>query len=147
MGSAGKTAPSFIITILLLVVAVVGYLAWGILSPSPVARSEMVVRDFSAAAASELSALRRALREDLEQYESAPDKADEVRAAIDEDAEAAAESIADMADEARDEIGLIDGIGLRTQDNRLNRIKKREADALSRAEILAAEARAKLAPE
>lgn len=144
MNASGKTAPSFIAAVAILVLGVVGYLAWDILRPSPVARSEMVVREFSAAAASELSGLRRALRDTVAQYKSDPAAA---RAAMADDAAVVRENIEDLANAARDDLGYIEGIGLRTQDNRLQRIKTREADALSRIDGLIADARSKLPPE
>jgi hypothetical protein len=145
--SAGKTAPSFIATIAILVLLAVGYVAWTILSPNPIAQSEMVVRDFSKAAAAELGPLRRALRDEVARYKGDPATLASVRNAIDDRAASVRETIETLADEARDRIDLIDGIGLQTQDNRLQRIQSRKADAQARINGLVAEARGQLPAE
>jgi len=147
MDSSGKTAPSFIATVVVLVLAVVGYFAWGILSPNPIARSAMVVRDFSTAAANELGSLRRVLREEMDRYKKDPGTVGSVRAAIDEHADEARDDIGRLADDAADQIALIEGIGLRTQDNRLQRIKKRTTEVEQRIDDLVAEMRGKLPPD
>jgi hypothetical protein len=144
MNPSGKTAPSFIAAIALVVLVIGGYIAWGILRPNPIARSEMVVRDFSAAAAGELGSLRRALREELARYTADPSKLDSVRATIDEHADEVREELEMLANDAIDQLTMIEGIGLQTQDNRLQRIKKRRAEAEARLDDLVAEAREKL---
>jgi hypothetical protein len=144
MNASGKTAPSFIAAVALLVLAIVGYVLWGILRPTPIARSEMIVRDFTAAVAGELGPLRRALREEVARYEANPSTVDSVRAAIDERADEAREKVEMLADDAIDQLSMLEGIGLQTQENRLQRIKKRQAEGEERVESLVAEARDKV---
>jgi len=145
--AAGKTAPSFIATIAVIVLLAAGYVAWTLFRPSPVAESEMAVRDFSTAAAAELGPLRRTLREEVERYNGDPKQLVNVRVAIDKHAGAAKVKIEALADDARDRIELIDGIGLNTQENRIQRIQSRKTEALTRVDGLAAEARGKLPRE
>jgi hypothetical protein len=147
MGTSGKTAPSFIASIAVVALLIAGYLAWNLLRPSGVARSEQVVREFGRDAASEIGPLRRALREQVERYTADPSTAAEVRAAIDELAAEAKANIEQLAGAAREEIEMMEGIGLRTQENRLNRVRDRKADAESKIGALVDEARAKLPEE
>ncbi len=144
MNESGKTAPSFIAAVAILVLVIVGYVLWGILRPTPIARSEMIVRDFTAAVAGELGPLRRALREEVGRYESNPSAVDSVRTTIDERADEAREAIEILASDAIDQLTMLEGIGLQTQDNRLQRIKKRQAEGEERIDSLVAEARDKL---
>jgi hypothetical protein len=143
-GEAGKTAPSFIATIAVVALLAVGYVAWLILRPNPIAESEMVVRDFSSAAAAEIGPLRRALREEVARYAADPSTLVPVQVAIDKHAADARETIEALAEDARDRIELIDGIGLRTQENRLQRIQSRKADAQARINSLVADAKSRL---
>lgn len=145
--AAGKTAPSFIATIAIIVLLVAGYAAWTLLRPSPIGESEMVVRDFSSAVASELGPLRRILRQEVERYGGDAGQLVNVRVAIDKHAENTKEKIETLAEDARDRIELIDGIGLKTQENRIQRIQSRKTEALTRVDGLAAEARGKLPAE
>lgn len=144
MNATGKTAPSFIFTIVLLVLLVIGYFAWGIFWPGPIAHSEMLVRNFGAASTAELGPLRRALREEVIRYERDPATLESVRTAIDEHVEKTRNTIERLANGAIDELVMIDGIGLRTQDNRLRRIRQRQTEADARVDDLQAEALAKL---
>lgn len=144
---SGRTAPSFIATIVVIVLLVAGYLAWDIWRPSGGARSEQVVREFGSDAAAEIGPLRRALREQTQRYKADPSSVDEVRKAIDDLAADARAKIEQLADAAREEIEMMEGIGLRTQENRLNRVRDHKADAESRIASLVDEARAKLPEE
>lgn len=141
---SGKTAPSFIATVGAIVLLVAGYLLWDIYRPNPVARSEQVVREFARAAAAEVGPLRRALREQIRRYEADPDTLEDVREAIEELAQTAREKLDELADAAYDEIDMMDGISMRTQDNRLSRLRQRKAEAESRINSLVDEARLKL---
>lgn len=147
MGTSGKTAPSFIVTMVVVALLVAAYLAFGIWSPNDIARSERAVRDFTRAAAAEIGPLRRALREQTQRYEANPDSLEEVRAAIDDLADDAKANVEEVADATREEIEMMDGIGLRTQENRLGRVQQRKADAESRISSLVNEARSKLPAE
>lgn len=147
LDSSGKTAPSFIATMAALALLVVGYFAWEIYRPNPIARSEMVVREFNSNAAAEIGPLRRALRDEVRRYKSDPDSLEDVRDVIDDLIAEARTNIEYLADGARDEIEMIGGIGLRTQENRLGRVRRVKADALSRIDRLASETRAKLQEE
>jgi hypothetical protein len=144
LDSTGKTAPSFIATLAVLALLVAGYLAWEIYRPNPIARSEMVVREFNSSAAAEIGPLRRALRDEVQRYNSNPESLEDVRGTIDDLVADARANVEYLADGARDQIEVIEGIGLRTQENRLGRVRRVKEDALSRIDRLASEVRAKL---
>jgi hypothetical protein len=124
-----------------------GYVASEIFRPNPIARSEMVVRDFNSSAAAEIGPLRRALRDEIQRYRSRPESLENVRQTIDDLVADARATVEELADSARDQIEMTEGIGLRTQENRLGRVTRVKADALSRIDRLASDARAKLPEE
>jgi hypothetical protein len=94
------------------------------------------VRDFSAAVATELGSLRRRLREDVAGYETKRTTLEAARETINEREQEMRETIELMANDAIDQLTMIEGIGLQTQDNRLRRIKKRKDEALARMDDL-----------
>jgi hypothetical protein len=147
MNATGKTAPSFIAAVAIVALLAAGYVAWTVLSPNPIAQSEIAVRDFGNACASELGPLRRALREEVERYKADPNSLASVRTAIDDRVADTRAKIEALAEDARDQIEAIEGIGLQTQDNRLQRVQRRKADAQSRINALVSEMRGKLPPE
>jgi hypothetical protein len=145
-GSSGRSSPSFLIGISVLVIGVVGYGAWSFLRPSQHVQSERLVREFVRTVGKEVSDFRRQARKITRKKHAGPKDRDAAVAAIDESAEKAMERVEEHADQARDELVQLD-IGNRTQTNRSQRLDTREEEAREEISGLAAEAKSRLRGE
>lgn len=135
-----QSSPSFLVALAVVVALPLGYLAWTILRPNPVAQSEQVVRDASAAIAKELAPFRRAVRELSREAGGDPTTAARARGRIDQLAAEVVDEVENLADEATFAVESIEGISLNTQENRLRRIRRLSLEARSRVAQLVAEA-------
>lgn len=122
-----------------------GYLAWLVFKPNPVGESDMIVRRYSAAIAEQMGPFRRALRDVQRDAGETPELRQQAIARIDELARELNLKIEDLTDEAVSAIEMLDGIGLRTQENRLSRIRRLSLEGRSRVGQVVAETKADLA--
>jgi hypothetical protein len=140
LSSPGRAAPSFVIAVGGAIVGILGYLAWETLRVTPHQQSEEIVRQFARSVAGEVGRCRRAMRR-LSQPASPP-------AGSTDDVDArAAEAMARIeteAEAARERIESLEGISLRTQDNRLGRIERRLSEGKAAIGRAATEAKALL---
>lgn len=121
----GKTSPSFLIAVVIVVVGVLGVVGWRYLKPDPFKQSEMVVRESGRAFRTELADFERDILEVLKKpgLDSAArivaleTKANEVKAEID-----------DQLDQARAKLTELD-IPLKTHQNRADRVAKKADEA------------------
>lgn len=141
--NAGKSSPSFLIAVTVLVLSVVGYAAWSYLRPGPYAVSEQIVRDFVGTLSGEVRDFRRDLRALGKKGESDPSKVDAVVAEIDQLVLKAKTEIDDQMELAVDELLDLD-IRVRTQRNRRDRLDKRAGEAAELVVDLAEETKEKL---
>jgi FAD/FMN-containing dehydrogenase len=141
--SPGRTAPSFLIAVGGAVIGILGYLAWETLRVTPHQKSEEIVRRFARSVAAEVGQCRRAIRR-MSRRAAGP-------AASAEDVDGlAADAIARIeaeAEAARERIESLEGIPLRTQDNRLERIERRLGEGKAAIGRAASDAKALLRPE
>lgn len=137
----GKTSPSFLIAVLLVILAVVGVVGWRYLKPNPFRQSEMIVRE----SRSVLNARVRDFEQDLRDLmaKSGMDGAARV-AAIEKEAAEAKTEIDRYLDEARAELSELD-IPLKTHQNRVDRLAEKAAEAKQMIDERLAEKRAQLA--
>ena len=105
MNERGRTSASFLIAVLVVLVAVGGYVAWTYLRPDPYALSERVVRD----ARRELSdEVRDFQRNGEEVAHAAKQKGKDPGAAIEEAANKARKEIDAVIRESRDRLAGLD---------------------------------------
>lgn len=139
-----RSSPSFIIAIVLLVASVGGYAAWRIWRPNDVARSDQLVREFVQDAAREVKQFGRSARRLAAEATGGAD-ASAVAKQIDASAEQTAKRLDDLSDEARDRIDALEGISLKTQRNRVGRVRMRLEEAKGMVTEVAAEVKDELA--
>jgi len=125
LSERGRTSPSFIIAILLLIIGVGGYGAWRLFKPDPYRQSEQIVRDSR-------QALKAIVSDFHLKVTTAMDKrsvsAEERIAEIDKLSEEATREVDNYLDEARQELSELD-IALRTHKNRSDRLLEKTEDA------------------
>jgi len=117
----GRSSPSFLIAVALVVLTGAGYVGWRIWRPNPSRESERVVRQFAKEAGREIGALRRALRKLKVEGKASV-------AAIDRRAAEVRKALEGRAEAARTRIENIEDLGWRTLRNREGRIDKRLAE-------------------
>lgn len=140
-------SPSFKVAVGLLVVAVIGYAAWYVFKPNPIARSEMVVRQFDRAVGEKSGPFRAAVREVQRSAGATAELRQAARDRIDTLAREMNDAIEDLTDQAVSDVESISGIGLRTQENRLGRIRRISLEGRARVGQIVAEAKAALATD
>lgn len=118
LSDRGRTSPSFLAAILLLVVVVGGYGAWRLLKPDPYRQSETIVRDSRQALNAIVSDFRRKLNAVMDRTGT---PADERLAEVDKLGQEAETEINQYLDDARQELSGLD-IALRTHKNRSDRL-------------------------
>lgn len=138
-----KSSLSFRIAVAALVVAVVGFGGWYFfLKPNPVGQSEWVVRSFSEKVAAKRGPFRSAVRDIQRNAGDTPELRRASLDRIDQLAREFSDAIEDLTDAAILEIEMIQGIGLRTQENRLSRIRRLSLEGRASAGQIVAEAKA-----
>ena len=125
LSERGRTSPSFLLAILLLVVGVGGYGAWRLFKPDPYRQSEQVVRDSRQALNIIVSDFRRKLGAVMDKKDTAP--AERV-AEVEKLGQEAELRIDEYLDDARQELSELD-IALRTHKNRSDRLVAKADDA------------------
>jgi len=145
--SETRNSPSFLIAVFLVIAAVVGFVGWQFLKPNPIGQSDVVVRRLSAAIAEQMGPFRAAVREIQRSDRDTPEMRQAARDRIDELARAVNDQIEDLSDAAITEIESISGIGLRTQENRLSRIRRLSLEGRARVGQLVGEAKSALSEE
>lgn len=136
----GKTSPSFLMAILLVVVAVVGVFGWRYLRPNPFRQSETIVRESRRVLNARVRDFEQELR-DLTN-KSGMDAAARI-AAIEKQGEEAKAEIDRYLDEARAELSELD-IPLKTHQNRADRLGEKADEAKQMIEERVAEKREQL---
>jgi hypothetical protein len=141
--SSGRSSPSFLIGVSVLVIGVVGYAVWSYLGPTQHVQSERLVREFARSVGKEVNDFRRQARKVVRKEHGGPDELAAAMAAIDERAEETIERIEELTDQARDELVKLD-LAIPTQRNRSRRLDTREEEAREEISGLAAEAKSRL---
>ena len=142
LSSKGRSSPSFIIAVTVLIVGVIGYGAWSYLRPNPYVASEHLVRDFARTMSRDVRQYRRKLRA-LSEKKPSPQQLPDVLAKIDQLATDSTNEIDDRMEELRERMEDFD-IKLNTQRNRIDRLRSRATEAKEMVANLAAEAKEKL---
>lgn len=145
--SPRRYAPSFVLAVAIVVIAVaVGI--WRFAFPANgVHGSERVVREFASDVAKQLGPLRRELRRQAESHPADAASLEDALEKLDRARDRAIEDVERLAEEASIEIEGMSGVSLRTQDNRLDRIDRRRREALQSIDAMVSEARRRLQPE
>jgi len=125
LSERGRTSPSFLLAVLLLVVGIGGYGAWRLFKPDPYRQSEQVVRDSRQALNLIVSDFRRKLAAVMDEKGTAP--AERI-AAVEKLGQEAELRIDEFLDDARQELSELD-IALRTHKNRSDRLVEKADDA------------------
>lgn len=132
-------ARSFVIAVVAVIVAVVGYGGWSLLRPDPYSLSERIVRDARRESSAEVREFQREVDGLVRQ---AKDDKRDISADVDKRLSVALQGIDDVVEGARDRLSELD-IAIRTQRNRLDRIDSRAEEARGMMRELAAEAKQK----
>ncbi len=140
-GQSGKTSPSFLIAILLVVVIAVGAVAWRFLRPDPFRASEMIVRESRRVLNAQVRDFEQELRDLMTKSGMEPDAR---IAAIEQKSAAAKVEIDRYLDEARAELSELD-IPLKTHKNRADRLGEKAEEAKQMIDERVAEKREQLA--
>ncbi len=125
LSEKGKTSPSFLFAVLLVILGVGGVLGWRYFGPNPFKQSEAVVRESRRVLSTKVRDFEQDLRElaqnsgqnDAQRFEAIEKRADAVKAEIDA-----------YLDEARAELSELD-IPLKTHQNRADRLGKKADEA------------------
>ncbi|MGH7786199.1 MAG: hypothetical protein ACRERC_04995, partial [Candidatus Binatia bacterium] len=133
----GRTQASFLVTLLVVVAVIGGYVAWTFLRPDPYALSERMVRE----SRREVTTVVREFQRDLDRL--GRDKGADLGKRIEQESAEAVADIEALVSDARDRLGELD-IDLRTERNRMDRIKARAQEGQEMIAEYAAEAKAKL---
>lgn len=133
----GGNRASFLVTLVVVVAVIAGYIAWTFLRPNPYALSERIVRE----SRREVTAAVREFQGELDRVTR--ERGADVEKRIEEETASAVADVDALVDDARDRIGDL-GIDLRTERNRMGRIKTRAQEAKDIIAEYADEARAKL---
>lgn len=143
MEQRGATSPSFLIAVVGLPLAVVGYFAWTYLVPDPVKASDELVREIRRSAAREMRACQRAAAAAAEAKDS------QVEAVLSQVEKCTEQALARIDEEAGAALVRLPAFKLaeRTQRNRSERIDKATRDARDNAATLLEETRRRLAGE
>ncbi len=137
---AGKTSPSFLIAVLLVIVGVGGMVGWRYLGPNPFRESESVVRESRRV----LSTRVRDFEQDLRVLTSKHGLDDAQRlAGIEKRAEVVKAEIDSYLDQARAALSELD-IPLKTHQNRADRLGKKADEAKNMIDDRVAEKREQL---
>jgi len=137
----GKTSPSFMVAVLLVVALILGYFGWGYLFPNPFKASELVVRESRRELSTRVRDFDQEIRvlmdkqglSDSQRLREVEKLAQETKTAIDE-----------YIDEARDRLAEID-TPLKTHQNRDERLTEKADDAKTMIDDRVAEKRDQLA--
>lgn len=113
----GRTSPSFIAAVLLLVISIGGYGAWRLLKPDPYRQSERIVRDSRQALNTIVSDFRHELGALMDENMAPEAKIAEAEKL----GQKAERSIEQYLEDAREELSDLD-IALRTHKNRSDRL-------------------------
>lgn len=140
-GMRGRSSPSFLIAVTLLLVAIAAYLGWRIWSPTDVTRSERIVRQFAKDVAVEVKSYRRELRRLLDRSEPSL-REDEFARRLESTRMQVLGRVSALAESARQRIDDLERVSLKTQQNRWRRIQKRVDEAEAMIAELTAEMRA-----
>lgn len=123
--SSGRTSPSFIVAVAVVLLAVGGYVAWQMRSGGSHGASDEIVRDFVSAVGRDTAEYRRSLgaavaleRPTAESLQAAIAKVDAAAADVSAKVEAQAET-------TRGRLEALEDLPVRTLRNRLARIDKR----------------------
>jgi chromosome segregation ATPase len=143
---SGRSSPSFLIGISVLVIGAVSYGAWSYLRPSQNARSERLVREFARGVGKEVNEFRRQARKIAHKKHAGPKEVEAALAAIDDTAAKTIDRIEEQADQIRDELVQLD-IAIPTQRKRSRRLDTREEEAREEISGLATEAKSTLRGE
>jgi predicted negative regulator of RcsB-dependent stress response len=127
LSERGKTSPSFLIAVLVVVLGVVGVFGWRYFKPNPFKQSENIVRESRVVLSDSVRDFEQEVR-DLAQKPGA-DPATTL-AAIEKQAETAKAEIDSYVDEARGRLSELD-IPLKTHQNRADRLGEKADEAKS----------------
>jgi len=128
-----------VIVTAVVVIGVVGYLAWFMTRPNPGPMSERIVRDARHQLALEARTFERKLDALMRDSKN---RHKDIGAEIDKHLEEAVQAIDTIVEQARDQISDLD-LGRHTQHNRMNRVEGRGEDAKVLVRQLAEQAKQK----
>lgn len=140
LSNRGKTSPSFLLAILIVVLGVIGVTGWRYFRPNPLKRSEEIVRESRRALNNGVRSFERDLSELMKKTGMEP--AERI-AAIEKRALEAKREIDDAVDAVRAELAELD-IPLRTHQNRSTRVDARAEEAKAMVDERVAEKREQL---
>ena len=121
----GRTSPSFLIAVLLVVLAVGGYASWRYFRPNPYRQSEQVVRDSKRGLKALVGEFEQSLR-DLGRKSGLD--AGQRRQEVDRLTRGAISDIDSFVDDARSQLADLD-ISLNTHQNRTARLSEKAEEA------------------
>ncbi len=136
----GKTSPSFLVAVILVVAAVVGVVGWRYLKPNPFKQSEAVVRESGRNFRTQLGDFEQELNALLKK--PGLDAAQRIEA-IEKQAETAKAAIDRYVDEGRAQLADLE-IPLKTHQNRADRLGQKADEAKSMIDDRVSEKRAQL---
>ena len=140
-GQSGKTSPSFLIAVLLVILIVAGFAGWRFLRPDPFRESEMIVRESRRVLNGQVRDFEQELRDLMTKAGLEP--AARI-AAIEQKSAGAKVEIDRYLDEARAELSELD-IPLKTHKNRADRLGEKAEEAKQMIDERVAEKREQLA--
>jgi hypothetical protein len=125
LSEKGKTSPSFLIAVLVVVVGVVGVIGWRYFRPNPFKQSEYIVRESRVVLSTRV---RDFEQEVLDLVQKAGSDPSETLVAIEKHADATKDEIDRYIDEARARLSELD-IPLKTHQNRADRLGEKADEA------------------